>query len=134
MAKNVSVAPYVGWISALLPLFYSSTFCFAANLIDIDFEKQPSPPRQLWGISKLERTCNPFYEDKWAYGSRLGDTLYSFGDDLSKFVSLDHALDAYAFGHQAKLGDVSGRKPTIFEPVALAKYDRWASKRGMGRE
>jgi acyl-CoA-binding protein len=43
-------------------------------------------------------------------------------------------LRLYALYKQATLGDVSGRRPGITNPVGRAKYDAWASVSGLSGE
>jgi len=43
-------------------------------------------------------------------------------------------LRLYALYKQATLGDVSGRRPGLTNPVGRAKYDAWASVRGMSSD
>ncbi len=48
--------------------------------------------------------------------------------------SNDTLLRLYGLYKQATLGDVSGEEPGRFDFVGRAKYDAWASRRGMGKE
>lgn len=43
-------------------------------------------------------------------------------------------LKLYALFKQAKSGDVSGKKPGMFDMVGRAKYDAWAGLQGMSQE
>jgi len=43
-------------------------------------------------------------------------------------------LEFYALYKQAACGDVSGRRPGMLDFIARAKYDAWASLRGMSKE
>jgi len=48
--------------------------------------------------------------------------------------SNEQLLKLYGFFKQATEGDVSGDRPGGFDFKAIAKYDSWASLRGMTRE
>lgn len=43
-------------------------------------------------------------------------------------------LRAYALFKQARAGDASGARPSLFDPTARAKFDAWAELRGMTSE
>jgi acyl-CoA-binding protein len=43
-------------------------------------------------------------------------------------------LRLYALFKQARLGDAAGNRPGMFDPVGRAKYDAWASLKGMAPE
>ena len=43
-------------------------------------------------------------------------------------------LELYALYKQATAGDVSGKRPGMFDPVGRAKYDAWSEKKGMSPE
>lgn len=43
-------------------------------------------------------------------------------------------LQLYGLFKQATLGDVSGDEPGMFDFVGRAKYDAWATRRGMTRD
>ncbi|MGE5235185.1 MAG: acyl-CoA-binding protein [Acidobacteriota bacterium] len=43
-------------------------------------------------------------------------------------------LQLYGLFKQSTAGDVSGEEPGTFDFVGKAKYDAWASRRGMTRE
>ena len=43
-------------------------------------------------------------------------------------------LDLYGLYKQATVGDVSGKRPGMFDLRGRAKYDAWASRKGMTRE
>lgn len=40
-------------------------------------------------------------------------------------------LKLYALFKQARLGDATGNRPGVFDPVGRAKYDAWAGLKGM---
>jgi acyl-CoA-binding protein len=46
----------------------------------------------------------------------------------------DTLLELYSYFKQATEGDVSGSRPGAFDFVARAKYDAWASRKGVKRE
>jgi acyl-CoA-binding protein len=46
----------------------------------------------------------------------------------------DMLLNLYSLHKQASVGDVSGDKPGMFDFIAAAKYNAWATKKGLTRE
>ncbi len=52
---------------------------------------------------------------------------------LSRRPSNDQLLALYGLYKQATAGDAVGKRPGILDPVGRAKYDAWASRRGMDR-
>jgi len=54
--------------------------------------------------------------------------------ELTKRPSNEELLDLYALFKQATEGDVSGDRPGGFDFKAIAKFDAWASKKGIARE
>lgn len=46
----------------------------------------------------------------------------------------DAKLTLYALYKQATVGDVSGKKPGMFDMVGKAKYEAWAKVRGLPAE
>jgi acyl-CoA-binding protein len=46
----------------------------------------------------------------------------------------DTLLELYSYFKQASEGDAEGERPGTFDFVARAKYDAWASRKGMGRD
>jgi diazepam-binding inhibitor (GABA receptor modulator, acyl-CoA-binding protein) len=54
--------------------------------------------------------------------------------ELTKRPSNEELLDLYALFKQASEGDVTGDRPGGFDFKAIAKYDAWASKKGIARE
>jgi acyl-CoA-binding protein len=54
--------------------------------------------------------------------------------DLPKRPSNEELLELYALYKQATEGDVSGDRPGGFDFKAIAKYDAWAEKKGLGKE
>jgi acyl-CoA-binding protein len=53
---------------------------------------------------------------------------------LSEEPGNDTKLELYALYKQGKEGDVEGKRPGMLKPVARAKYDAWAKKKGMSRD
>ena len=53
---------------------------------------------------------------------------------LSQRPSNDILLNLYSYHKQASLGDVHGEKPGMFDFINAAKYNAWASKKGLTRE
>jgi acyl-CoA-binding protein len=53
---------------------------------------------------------------------------------LSQRPSNDILLDLYSYHKQASLGDVHGENPGMFDFINAAKYNAWASKKGLTRE
>ncbi len=43
-------------------------------------------------------------------------------------------LELYGLYKQATAGDVSGKRPAMFDPVGRAKYDAWAGHEGTSRD
>ncbi len=54
--------------------------------------------------------------------------------ELTKRPSNEELLDLYALFKQATEGDVSGERPGGFDFKAIAKFDAWASKKGIAKE
>lgn len=68
-------------------------------------------------------------------------TLEAAFDEASKKVhtlkerpSNDILLNLYSLHKQASVGDVHGEKPGMFDFINAAKYNAWASKKGLSRE
>lgn len=53
---------------------------------------------------------------------------------LPKSPSTDKQLELYGLYKQATSGDVSGSRPGMLDPRGRAKYDAWASRRGLTAE
>ncbi len=53
---------------------------------------------------------------------------------LSKRPGNDDLLALYSLYKQATAGDVSGKRPGMFDIKGRAKYDAWAKRKGMSRE
>ncbi len=54
--------------------------------------------------------------------------------ELTKRPSNEELLDLYALFKQATEGDASGERPGGFDFKAIAKYDAWASRKGVSKE
>jgi acyl-CoA-binding protein len=46
----------------------------------------------------------------------------------------DVLLNLYSLHKQASVGDVNGDEPGMFDFIAKAKYNAWATKKGLSRE
>jgi acyl-CoA-binding protein len=46
----------------------------------------------------------------------------------------DILLNLYSLHKQASVGDVNGEEPGIFDFIAKAKYNAWATKKGMSKD
>lgn len=46
----------------------------------------------------------------------------------------DVLLELYALYKQGSIGDATGARPGLMDPVGRAKFDAWAARRGIGRE
>lgn len=53
---------------------------------------------------------------------------------LSERPSNDVLLNLYSLHKQASVGDVQGEKPAMFDFINAAKYNAWATRKGMSRE
>lgn len=54
--------------------------------------------------------------------------------NLTRRPSNEELLDLYALFKQATDGDVSGDRPGGFDFKAIAKFDAWASKKGLSAD
>jgi diazepam-binding inhibitor (GABA receptor modulating acyl-CoA-binding protein) len=54
--------------------------------------------------------------------------------ELSSRPDNDTLLKLYALYKQATTGDVSGKRPGMFDMVGRAKYDAWAKIQGMSAD
>jgi diazepam-binding inhibitor (GABA receptor modulating acyl-CoA-binding protein) len=54
--------------------------------------------------------------------------------ELTRRPSNEELLDLYALFKQVTDGDVSGDRPGGFDFKAIAKFDAWASKKGISKE
>ena len=48
--------------------------------------------------------------------------------------SNENLLALYALFKQGKSGDVSGKRPKMFDPVGRAKYDAWERLKGTSKD
>ena len=62
------------------------------------------------------------------------NTAITKSKELSKRPTNEELLDLYALFKQATEGDVSGDRPGGFDFKAIAKFDAWASKKGITKE
>lgn len=68
------------------------------------------------------------------------DTKERFDKALEQVKTLperpanNELLDLYGLFKQATDGDVQGKRPGMLDLKGRAKYDAWASRRGMARE
>lgn len=54
--------------------------------------------------------------------------------ELPKRPSNDVLLELYGLYKQATVGDVSGKRPGLLDVRGRAKWDAWASRKGMAAE
>ncbi|MCC6156179.1 MAG: acyl-CoA-binding protein [Candidatus Hydrogenedentes bacterium] len=54
--------------------------------------------------------------------------------ELTKRPSNEELLELYSLFKQGSEGDVSGDRPGGFDFKAIAKYDAWASRKGLSKE
>ena len=54
--------------------------------------------------------------------------------ELTKRPSNEELLDLYALFKQATEGDVTGDRPGGFDFKAIAKFDAWATKKGIQKD
>jgi acyl-CoA-binding protein len=62
------------------------------------------------------------------------NTAVTKSKDFTKRPSNEELLDLYAFFKQATEGDASGDRPGGFDFKAIAKFDAWASKKGITKD
>jgi acyl-CoA-binding protein len=62
------------------------------------------------------------------------NSAVSKSKELTKRPSNEELLDLYALFKQATEGDVTGDRPGGFDFKAIAKFDAWASKKGVSKE
>ncbi len=62
------------------------------------------------------------------------NTAITRSKELTKRPSNEELLDLYALFEQATDGDVNGERPGGFDFKAIAKYDAWASRKGVSKE
>ncbi len=69
----------------------------------------------------------------------MGELLADFQQATARAKTLpeqsnDVLLQIYGLFKQATSGDVSGDEPGMFDFVGRAKYDAWATRRGMSKD
>ena len=62
------------------------------------------------------------------------NTAVSKSKDLTQRPSNEDLLNLYALFKQATEGDVSGERPGGFDFKAIAKFDAWASRKGITKD
>lgn len=62
------------------------------------------------------------------------NTAVTRSKELTKRPSNEELLDLYALFKQATDGDVNGERPGGFDFKAIAKYDAWATRKGISKE
>jgi diazepam-binding inhibitor (GABA receptor modulating acyl-CoA-binding protein) len=62
------------------------------------------------------------------------ETAVAESKQLTQRPGNDELLELYALYKQATDGDVSGDRPGGFDFKAIAKYDAWASKKGITKD
>jgi len=53
---------------------------------------------------------------------------------LARTPASDELLELYAHYKQATSGDVSGERPGMLDFKGRAKFDAWATRKGLGRD
>ena len=53
---------------------------------------------------------------------------------INKTLSDDELKEIYALFKQASMGDININKPGMMNLTAVAKWEAWSSKKGMGQE
>lgn len=53
---------------------------------------------------------------------------------LSSAPSTDTLLELYGLYKQATAGDADGKRPGVFDIKGRAKYDAWATRKGMSKD
>ncbi len=62
------------------------------------------------------------------------DVAVKKSKELTKRPSNDTLLQLYSFYKQATQGDVSGKRPGMFDMVKRAKYDAWGKLKGTDKD
>jgi acyl-CoA-binding protein len=62
------------------------------------------------------------------------NTAVAQSKELTKRPSNEELLDLYALFKQATDGDVTGERPGGFDFKGIAKFDAWASKKGISKD
>ncbi len=123
-----------------------------ATLTDSEPGANHSPPLASSGVLSLALRAGRLIEARWFPDEVELEDAYFGGepqDDgptpaerafeqasrevktLSSAPDNDSLLQLYALYKQASVGDVSGDRPGLMDPVGRAKYDAWAQRRGL---
>lgn len=78
-------------------------------------------------LSKLNYSLRMTLEEQFEAASKNVHTL-------KERPSNDILLNLYSYHKQASVGDVHGDKPSMFDFINAAKYNAWASKKGLSKE
>ncbi len=62
------------------------------------------------------------------------NTAVTKSKDLTQRPSNEELLNLYSLFKQATEGDVSGERPGGFDFKAIAKFDAWASRKGINKD
>ncbi len=62
------------------------------------------------------------------------NTAVAQSKELTKRPTNEELLDLYALFKQATDGDVTGERPGGFDFKGIAKFDAWASKKGISKD
>ena len=62
------------------------------------------------------------------------NTAVTKSKDLTQRPSNEELLNLYSLFKQATEGDVSGERPGGFDFKAIAKFDAWASRKGITKD
>lgn len=62
------------------------------------------------------------------------NTAVTQSKELTKRPSNEELLDLYALFKQATEGDVTGDRPGGFDFKAIAKFDAWATRKGITKD
>ena len=81
-------------------------------------------------ISKMKEPS----EEKMSDLQSLFETAVAESKNLSSRPNNDTLLKIYSLYKQGTSGDVSGKRPGMFDMVGRAKYDAWAKLQGTGQE
>ncbi len=66
----------------------------------------------------------------------LDDDFAQASQRVNSFTNLDNAklLELYGLYKQATAGDATGSRPSAFDLKGRAKFDAWASRKGMAKD
>lgn len=62
------------------------------------------------------------------------NSAVSQSKELTKRPTNEELLELYSLFKQGSDGDVAGERPGGFDFKAIAKYDAWATKKGLSKE